>query len=178
MARTPGPRQRRGLPATPYERRIERNLAKGMTLPEARGHKPVIVGGRLMREHEVRRERERAAEARHEGLTTYHRAKVKQFAELQAKRANLDPEQVNDDYQRIARVHGYDAIREIRAEVAALGRLKSVRVRRRVKRGRGVKVIDISREVERAQKARDRSLARMERLSRAYGIDWRLLFYH
>ena len=175
-ASTPRPK-RRGPPLTAYERReasYKRNHPDWRSDPHWRQH----MRGKPTAEHVPRRERERREALETGKLTTYERGVVNRFADKQAKRAGLDPEAARAQFQALARARGYGAVIALKAEVQRMSRQKRVRFRRRVKLGKATRIIDISGEVERAQRQRAQAIEDMWELAEDYGIDFELLFYH
>lgn len=165
MARGPAkPASSRARPRelSAYQRRVQRGLAAGKSLQEARGHRSA--------EHVERRERE----LRQGGLTTYQRGEVRRFARQQAKRMDADAADTEDALLAWVRSQrkGYERFRELRAEVASTAKQKRSRIRIRVRKD-GTAVVTGS------FKGRAKRLDRMERLTKRWGLpDWRMLFYH
>jgi hypothetical protein len=136
----------------------------------ARGHKVEIREGVKVSEHVTRRER-----AEHAGrVTEQQSAAIRRFADKQAKRQDigLDRDEVYRDLKQLADVHGFAAFERVRDATKRLSRRRRVRVERWKRRD--LKVVQFEGEI----RARGAARAEMEAIAAAYGIDWRLLYYH
>lgn len=167
MPRNPSSRSsRRGRPANKggrdyaaeYARRAAKGEREGKSRQQARGHKP--------QEHIERRRREIE---RAQG-TTYERRQTRELADKQAKRNGRDQGDVRAFFDRILKGKGYEAIKRIKGNLAALKANRAKRIRRNGK----LVTIDFS--------SIDRARNEMAALAAEYGDgdddDWDMFFYH
>jgi hypothetical protein len=165
---TTAPRgRRRPRELSAYEKRVQRGLAAGKTLQEARGHKA--------HEHVERR----AREIERYGITTYQKAQIRKFGERHAKRLGTDPATTVEKMQRFVKRRGYEPFKRLRDEVARLGRLKRARVRYRIRKDGVVVFTGSTSGAAKRRGEMERFAEDFADLAEDLGVDtFELLFYH